>query len=207
MNKAVIGLQWGDEGKGKIVDYLSEDFDLVVRYQGGNNAGHTVIVDDTTYKLNLIPSGVIRGKNCYLGQGVVLDPDHFYNEYDQIKKKIKNPKVFLSSNISLILEYHKQLDKINESILNIEKKIGTTSKGIGPAYQDKVGRKSIKLYDLKSKKIVEEKMYSIKEYYDPILEKFNENKINVEKTVKDLQIFYELVKDLIIDNSLIKKKI
>ena len=208
MNKVdvLLGLQWGDEGKGKIVDYLSEDFDLVVRYQGGNNAGHTVIVDDTTYKLNLIPSGVIRGKNCYLGQGVVLDPDHFYNEYDQIKKKIKNPKVFLSSNISLILEYHKQLDKINESILNIEKKIGTTSKGIGPAYQDKVGRKSIKLYDLKSKKIVEEKMYSIKEYYDPILEKFNENKINVEKTVKDLQIFYELVKDLIIDNSLIKKK-
>ena len=122
MNKAVIGLQWGDEGKGKIVDYLSEDFDLVVRYQGGNNAGHTVIVDDTTYKLNLIPSGVIRGKNFYLGQGVFLDPDHFYNEYDQIKK-IKNPKIFLSSNISLILEYHKQLDKINELILKMKKKL------------------------------------------------------------------------------------
>ena len=206
MNKAVIGLQWGDEGKGKIVDYLSEDFDLVVRYQGGNNAGHTVIVDDTTYKLNLIPSGVIRGKDCYLGQGVVLDPDHFSKEYDQIVKKIKNPKVFLSSNISLILEYHKQLDKINESILNNEKKIGTTSKGIGPAYQDKVGRKSIKLYDLKSKNTIEEKIHSIKKFYDPILEKFNESKINVEQTVKDLQIFYELVKDLIIDNSLIKKK-
>ena len=97
------------------------------------------------------------------------------------------------------------MDKINESILNIEKKIELLLRVIGPAYQDKVGRKSIKLYDLKSKKIVEEKMYSIKEYYDPILEKFNENKINVEKTVKDLQIFYELVKDLIIDNSLIKK--
>tara|TARA_B100000575_G_C23086412_1_gene626132 strand:- start:18 stop:1271 length:1254 start_codon:yes stop_codon:yes gene_type:complete len=206
MNKAVIGLQWGDEGKGKIVDYLSENFDLVVRYQGGNNAGHTVIVDDTTYKLNLIPSGVIRGKNCYLGQGVVLDPSHFYNEYYEITKKIENPKIFLSSNISLILEYHKQLDKINESILNSEKKIGTTSKGIGPAYQDKVGRKSIKLYDLKSKKIVEEKIHSIKKFYDPILEKFNESKINVEKTVKDLQIFYELVKELIIDNSLIKKQ-
>ena len=206
MNKAVIGLQWGDEGKGKIVDYLSEDFDLVVRYQGGNNAGHTVVVDDTTYKLNLIPSGVIRGKNCYLGQGVVLDPDHFCNEYDEIKKKIENPRVFLSSNISLILGYHKQLDKINESILNSDKKIGTTSKGIGPAYQDKVGRKSIKLYDLKSKKIIEEKIYTIKKFYDPILEKFNESKINVEKTVKDLQIFYELVKELIIDNSLIKKK-
>ena len=206
MNKAVIGLQWGDEGKGKIVDYLSEAFDLVVRYQGGNNAGHTVIVDDTTYKLNLIPSGVIRGKICFLGQGVVLDPNHFSNEYDQIKKKINNPKIYLSSNISLILDYHKQLDKINESILNSEKKIGTTSKGIGPAYQDKVGRKSIKLYDLKSKKIIEEKMHSIKKFYDPILESFNESKINIEKTIQDLLIFYDVVNELIVDNSQIKKE-
>ncbi len=206
MNKAVIGLQWGDEGKGKIVDYLSEDFDLVVRYQGGNNAGHTVIVDDTTYKLNLIPSGVIRGKICFLGQGVVLDPNHFSNEYDQIKKKINNPEIYLSSNISLILDYHKQLDKINESILNTEKKIGTTSKGIGPAYQDKVGRKSIKLYDLKSKKIIEEKMNSIKKFYDPILESFNESKINIEQTIQDLLIFYDVVNELIVDNSQIKKE-
>ena len=206
MNKAVIGLQWGDEGKGKIVDYLSEDFDLVVRYQGGNNAGHTVIVDDTTYKLNLIPSGVIRGKICFLGQGVVLDPNHFSNEYDQIKKKINNPKIYLSSNISLILDYHKQLDKINESILNSEKKIGTTSKGIGPAYQDKVGRKSIKLYDLKSKKIIEEKMHSIKKFYDPILESFNESEINIEQTIQDLLIFYDVVNELIVDNSKIKKE-
>ena len=206
MNKAVIGLQWGDEGKGKIVDYLSEDFDLVVRYQGGNNAGHTVIVDETTYKLNLIPSGVIRGKICFLGQGVVLDPNHFYNEYDQIKKKINNPKIYLSSNISLILDYHKQLDKINESILNTEKKIGTTSKGIGPAYQDKVGRKSIKLYDLKSKKIIEEKMHSIKKFYDPILESFNESKINIEQTIQDLRSFYDVVNELIVDNSQIKKE-
>ena len=206
MNKAVIGLQWGDEGKGKIVDYLSEDFDLVVRYQGGNNAGHTVIVDDTTYKLNLIPSGVIRGKICFLGQGVVLDPNHFSNEYDQIKKKINNPKIYLSSNISLILDYHKQLDKINESILNTEKKIGTTSKGIGPAYQDKVGRKSIKLYDLKSKKIIEEKMHSIKKFYDPILENFNESKINIEQTIQDLLSFHNVVNELIVDNSQIKKE-
>ena len=206
MNKAVIGLQWGDEGKGKIVDYLSEDFDLVVRYQGGNNAGHTVIVDDTTYKLNLIPSGVIRGKICFLGQGVVLDPNHFSNEYDQIKRKINNPKIYLSSNISLILDYHKQLDKINESILNTEKKIGTTSKGIGPAYQDKVGRKSIKLYDLKSKKIIEEKMHSIKKFYDPILESFNESKINIEQTIQDLLSFYDVVNYLIVDNSQIKKE-
>ena len=206
MNKAIIGLQWGDEGKGKIVDYLSEDFELVVRYQGGNNAGHTVIVDDNTYKLNLIPSGVIRGKTCFLGQGVVLDPDHFSKEYYQIKKKLDNPKVFLSSNISLILEYHKQLDKINESILNNKKKIGTTSKGIGPAYQDKVGRKSVKLYDLKSKNTIEEKIYSIKRFYDPILHNFDENKINIEQTVQDLLNFYDLIKELIVDNSSIKKE-
>jgi len=206
MNKAVIGLQWGDEGKGKIVDYLSEEFDLVVRYQGGNNAGHTVIVDDNTYKLNLIPSGVIRGKVCFLGQGVVLDPSHFYNEYYQITKKIDNPKVFLSSNISLILEYHKQLDKINELILKNEKKIGTTSKGIGPAYQDKVGRKSIKLYDLKSKNTLIEKLQTIKKFYDPILERFDENKINIEHTILELLNFYDLVKELIIDNSFIKKE-
>ena len=206
MNKAVIGLQWGDEGKGKIVDYLSEDFDLVVRYQGGNNAGHTVIVDDLTYKLNLIPSGVIRGKTCYLGQGVVLDPEHFSKEYDQIKRKIHNPKVFLSSNISLILEYHKQLDKINESILNNYKKIGTTSKGIGPAYQDKVGRKSIKLYDLKSKNIIEEKIQQIKKFYDPILESFGESKIDINEISQNLLSFYDLVKELIVDNSLIKKQ-
>ncbi len=206
MNTAVIGLQWGDEGKGKIVDYLSEEFDLVVRYQGGNNAGHTVIVDDTTYKLNLIPSGIIRGKVCYLGQGVVLDPNHFYNEYDQITKKIDSPKIFLSSNISLILEYHKQLDKINELILKNENKIGTTSKGIGPAYQDKVGRKSIKLYDLKSKNLIEEKLETIKKFYDPILESFDETKINIDKTVQDLLNFYDLVKELIVDNSFIKKE-
>tara|TARA_B100000963_G_scaffold193546_1_gene168436 strand:+ start:8457 stop:9710 length:1254 start_codon:yes stop_codon:yes gene_type:complete len=206
MNKAVIGLQWGDEGKGKIVDYLSEGFDLVVRYQGGNNAGHTVIVDSQIYKFNLIPSGVIRGKICYLGQGVVLDPNHFAKEYDQIITKIDNPKIFLSSNISLILEYHKQLDKINESILNSEKKIGTTSKGIGPAYQDKVGRKSIKLYDLKSKKTIEEKIKSIKMFYDPILENFHESKINIEQTVEGLVDFYGKVKELIVDNSLIKKQ-
>ena len=206
MNKAVIGLQWGDEGKGKIVDYLSEEFDLVVRYQGGNNAGHTVIVDDKTYKLNLIPSGVIRGKVCFLGQGVVLDPNHFYNEYYQITKKIDNPKVFLSSNISLILEYHKQLDKVNELILKNEKKIGTTSKGIGPAYQDKVGRKSIKLYDLKSKNTLIEKLQTIKKFYDPILERFDENKINIEHTILELLNFYDLVKELIIDNSFIKKE-
>ncbi len=206
MNTAVIGLQWGDEGKGKIVDYLSEEFDLVVRYQGGNNAGHTVIVDDTTYKLNLIPSGIIRGKVCFLGQGVVLDPNHFYKEFDQITKKIESPKIYLSSNISLILEYHKQLDKINELILKNEKKIGTTSKGIGPAYQDKVGRKSIKLYDLKSKNIIEEKLDTIKKFYDPILENFDESKINIDKTVQDLLSFYDLVKELIIDNSFIKKE-
>ncbi len=204
MNKAVIGLQWGDEGKGKIVDFLSEKFDLVARYQGGNNAGHTVIVEDITYKLNLIPSGVIRGKVCFLGQGIVLDPEHFLNEYEQICEKISYPKIYLSSNIPLILPYHKQLDKINESILSGEDKIGTTAKGIGPAYQDKVGRKSIKLYDLKSLDKVREKLENIKKFYDPVLNAYQEEPINIDKYISILDSFYTKVGQLIIDNSYIK---
>jgi adenylosuccinate synthase len=205
MNKAVIGLQWGDEGKGKIVDFLSDKFDLVARYQGGNNAGHTVIVEDITYKLNLIPSGVIRGKVCFLGQGIVLDPEHFLKEYEQICEKISNPKIYLSSNIPLILPYHKQLDKINESILSGEDKIGTTAKGIGPAYQDKVGRKSIKLYDLKSLNKIREKFENIKKFYDPVLNAYQEELINIDKYISILDSFYTKVGPLIIDNSYIKK--
>ena len=205
MNKAVIGLQWGDEGKGKIVDYLSEKFDLVARYQGGNNAGHTVIVEDVTYKLNLIPSGVIRGKVCFLGQGIVLDPDHFLKEYQQICEKISNPNIYLSSNIPLILPYHKQLDKINESILTGEDKIGTTAKGIGPAYQDKVGRKSIKLYELKSLDKIKEKLESIKKFYDPVLNAYQEDTINIDQYLTILDSFYKEVGSLIVDNSFIKK--
>ena len=197
MNKAIIGLQWGDEGKGKIVDYLSVDYDLVVRYQGGNNAGHTVIVDENTYKLNLIPSGAIRGKVCFLGQGVILDPEHFVNELNLFKEKIPNPTIYLSSNISLILDYHKKLDKINESILEGSDKIGTTAKGIGPAYQDKVGRKSIKLSDLSNEKI----LISKKNFYDPILIKFNENPIDASKYLKFLSDKYVALKDIIKDNN------
>ena len=204
MNKAVIGLQWGDEGKGKIVDFLSENFDLVTRYQGGNNAGHTVIVENITYKLNLIPSGVIRGKVCFLGQGIVLDPDHFVQEYKKIIEKIKDPRIYLSSNIPLILNYHKQLDRINESILTGESKIGTTSKGIGPAYQDKVGRKSIKLYDLTNSQILKEKLSTIKQFYDPILNAFGEDTIDIDKTLESLNNFFIQVKSLIVDNNLIK---
>jgi adenylosuccinate synthase len=205
MNKAVIGLQWGDEGKGKIVDYLSENFDLVTRYQGGNNAGHTVIVENLTYKLNLIPSGVIRGKVCFLGQGIVLDPDHFIQEYKKITEKITDPLIYLSSNIPLILNYHKQLDRINESILTGESKIGTTSKGIGPAYQDKVGRKSIKLYDLTNPHSLKEKLSSIKKFYDPILKTFDEDLIDIDKNLELLNNFFSQVKNLIVDNNVIKK--
>ena len=203
--QAIVGGQWGDEGKGKIVDFLSEKFDLVARYQGGNNAGHTVIVEDITYKLNLIPSGVIRGKICFLGQGIVLDPEHFIKEYEQICEKISNPKIYLSSNIPLILPYHKQLDKINESILSGEDKIGTTAKGIGPAYQDKVGRKSIKLYDLKSTDKVREKLENIKKFYDPVLNAYQEEPINIDKYISILDSFYTKVGPLIIDNSYIKE--
>ena len=164
-----------------------------------------MIVEDITYKLNLIPSGIIRGKVCFLGQGIVLDPEHFLKEYEKICEKISNPKIYLSSNIPLILPYHKQLDKINESILSGEDKIGTTAKGIGPAYQDKVGRKSIKLYDLKSSEKVKEKLENIKKFYDPVLNAYQEEPINIEQYLSILDSFYTRVGSLIVDNSFIKK--
>ena len=129
----------------------------------------------------------------------------FIKEYEQICEKISNPKIYLSSNIPLILPYHKQLDKINESILSGEDKIGTTAKGIGPAYQDKVGRKSIKLYDLKSLDKVREKLENIKKFYDPVLKAYQEEPINIDKYISILDSFYTKVGPLIIDNSYIKK--
>ena len=132
--------------------------------------------------------------------------DHFYNEYDQITKKIENPKIFLSSNISLILEYHKQLDKINELILKKKKKLEPLLKALDLHTKIKLEERVLNLYDLKSKNIIEEKLETIKKFYDPILESFDESKINIDKTVQDLLSFYDLVKELIVDNSFIKKE-
>jgi adenylosuccinate synthase len=152
-NVVVIGAQWGDEGKGKIVDWLSERADIVVRFQGGHNAGHTLVIGNETYKLALLPSGVVRpGKLSVIGNGVVLDPWHLQGEIDALRKRgvdIGPHSLKIAENATLILPLHRELDQIREAAAG-EGKIGTTGRGIGPAYEDKVGRRAIRAQDLKN---------------------------------------------------------
>jgi adenylosuccinate synthase len=149
-NVVVVGSQWGDEGKGKIVDWLAERADVVVRYQGGHNAGHTLVIDGISYKTALIPSGVVSGKFSVIGNGVVVDPAHFATELDKLGAqgvKITPDILRIADNAPLILSVHRELDALREDATE-GFKIGTTKRGIGPAYEDKVGRRAIRLTDL-----------------------------------------------------------
>ena len=151
-NVVVVGAQWGDEGKGKIVDWLSEQADVVVRFQGGHNAGHTLVIDGVTYKLSLLPSGIVRGgKVSVIGNGVVVDPIALVAEIERLKGQgvDVSPKTLrLADNAALILPLHQELDGFRESNATSGTKIGTTKRGIGPAYEDKVGRRAIRVMDL-----------------------------------------------------------
>jgi adenylosuccinate synthase len=152
-NVVVVGAQWGDEGKGKIVDWLSERADIVVRFQGGHNAGHTLVIDGKIYKLALLPSGVVReGKLSIIGNGVVVDPWHLVSEIEGIRKQgiqIGPDQLKVAENATLILPLHRELDQLREEAAAAQK-IGTTGRGIGPAYEDKVGRRAIRVQDLRN---------------------------------------------------------
>ena len=152
-NVVVIGAQWGDEGKGKIVDWLSQRADIVVRFQGGHNAGHTLVIGNETYKLALLPSGVVRkGKLSVIGNGVVLDPWHLVGEIDALRQRgieIGPSNLKIAENTTLILPLHRELDQLREAAAG-DQRIGTTGRGIGPAYEDKVGRRAIRAQDLKN---------------------------------------------------------
>ena len=174
-NVGVVGVQWGDEGKGKIIDYLSTYADVIVRFQGGANAGHTIVVGNERVILHLIPSGILReGKFCVIGNGVVLDPEVLQKEMDELKKLgyMRDDKKFLVSGLThLIMPYHKKLDQLKES--RSARKIGTTGRGIGPAYEDRTNRTGIRVVDLLDKKVfrrkvkdnLEIKNFLIKKYY------------------------------------------
>ena len=149
-NVAVIGAQWGDEGKGKIVDWLAERADVVVRFQGGHNAGHTLVVGDTTYKLSLLPSGIVRGTPSLIGNGVVLDPWALKAEVERLREQgvtVTPDTLMIADSCPLILPFHRDLDGLREDASGAGK-IGTTRRGIGPAYEDKVGRRAIRVCDL-----------------------------------------------------------
>ena len=151
-NVVVIGAQWGDEGKGKIVDWLSERADVVVRFQGGHNAGHTLVIDKITYKLSLLPAGIVRpGKLAIIGNGVVVDPWALLEEIDTVRRQgvaVSRDNLRIADNAVLILPLHRELDVIRENAAGAGK-IGTTGRGIGPAYEDKVGRRALRVSDLK----------------------------------------------------------
>jgi len=185
----IIGTQWGDEGKGKVVDYFSKNADYVVRYHGGNNAGHTIKVGEEVYKLHLIPSGVIQGKTGVIGNGVVLDPEMLIKEIDELTKRGIKPKILISDRTNIIMPYHKILDGAEEKYLG-DKKIGTTKRGIGPCYSDKVARRGIRAVDITDKNMLSKKLDEIIPIKQRILDVYNIDKKLDKKEILDTYIRY-----------------
>ena len=188
-NVVVIGSQWGDEGKGKIVDWLSSEADVVVRFQGGHNAGHTLVIDGVTYKLRLLPSGIVRkDKISIIGNGVVIDPWALLEEIEEIKSKgvvINTNNLIISESANLILPFHKEMDEIREDAAG-KAKIGTTRRGIGPAYEDKIGRRSIRVMDLLSEKNLEQRLETVLLHHNAIRKGLGKKIYLKEKLKKDL---------------------
>jgi|TARA_Y200000002_G_scaffold166829_1_gene137629 adenylosuccinate synthase len=188
-NIVVVGSQWGDEGKGKIVDWLSEQADIVIRFQGGHNAGHTLVINGITYKLRLLPSGIVRkNKVSVIGNGVVIDPWALLEEIDEIKSKGVNVNVenlIISESANLILPFHKEMDEIREDSAG-KGKIGTTRRGIGPAYEDKVGRRSIRVMDLRSEKNLEQRLDIVLTHHNAIRKGLGKKIFEKDQLKKDL---------------------
>ena len=188
-NVVVVGSQWGDEGKGKIVDWLSREADVVIRFQGGHNAGHTLVIDGVTYKLRLLPSGIVRkNKISIIGNGVVVDPWALLDEIEEIKSKgvdISQKNLILSEAASLILPFHREMDEIREDAAG-KAKIGTTRRGIGPAYEDKVGRRSIRVMDLVSEKNLDHRLETVLMHHNAIRKGLGKEIYQKDKLKEDL---------------------
>ena len=199
-NLIVIGTQWGDEGKGKIVDLLSSEADTIVRFQGGHNAGHTLVVGDKIFKLSLLPSGIIReNKIAVIGNGVVLDPWKLLEEIEQLSSrgiKIGSERLIISENTPLILPFHKDLDLLREKRAGKEK-IGTTGRGIGPAYEDKVGRRAIRTGDLQNADEIKRKLKNMKVHHDILRAGLGAPDINEEQLFHELTQVGEKIKTFI----------
>ena len=188
-NVVVVGSQWGDEGKGKIVDWLSSEADVVVRFQGGHNAGHTLVINGVTYKLRLLPSGIVRKKKIsIIGNGVVVDPWALLDEIEELKSKgvkISPKNLIISESANLILPFHKEMDEIREDSAG-KAKIGTTRRGIGPAYEDKVGRRSIRVMDLLSKENLNHRLETVLMHHNAIRKGLGKNIFKKDKLKNDL---------------------
>ena len=188
-NVVVVGSQWGDEGKGKIVDWLSSEADVVVRFQGGHNAGHTLVIDGVTYKLRLLPSGIVRkNKVSIIGNGVVVDPWALIDEIKEIKSKgvnVDEKNLILSESANLILPFHKEMDEIREDSAG-KAKIGTTRRGIGPAYEDKIGRRSIRVMDLMSESNLDHRLETVLIHHNAIRKGLGKKIFQKDQLKKDL---------------------
>ncbi len=188
-NVTVVGAQWGDEGKGKIVDWLSERADIVVRFQGGHNAGHTLVIGDNTYKLSLLPSGVVRpGKLGVIGNGVVVDPWALTQEIEQLKSQgvaVSRENLRIAENATLILPAHRELDVLREAAAGTGK-IGTTGRGIGPAYEDKVGRRAIRVQDLRNLDTLGPKVDRILVHHNALRRGLGHPELSKEKLMAEL---------------------
>lgn len=208
-NVAIIGLQWGDEGKGKIVDFLADQFDAVVRFQGGHNAGHTIKVGDKTYKLNLLPSGVIRDKFSVIGSGVVIDPKALFNEIAKIQDagiKITPQKLVIADNCCLILPVHSELDQLLEEKKGA-KKIGTTGRGIGPSYEDKAGRRAIRVCDLFDEKNLKERLENLLFYHNLLRKSLGVTEVKVEDYLQELRELKTKLEPYVVPSYEIYKKL
>ncbi len=188
-NVVVVGSQWGDEGKGKIVDWLSSQADVVIRFQGGHNAGHTLVIDGITYKLRLLPSGIVRkDKVSVIGNGVVIDPWALLDEIKEIREKgvnINEKNLIISEAANLILPFHREMDEIREDAAG-KAKIGTTRRGIGPAYEDKVGRRSIRVMDLISEKNLDHRLETVLMHHNAIRKGLGKEIFKKDKLKKEL---------------------
>ena len=188
-NVAVVGSQWGDEGKGKIVDWLSNKADVVIRFQGGHNAGHTLVINGIIYKLRLLPSGIVRkGKISIIGNGVVVDPWALIEEIKELRSKgikVNEKNLIISESANLILPFHKEMDEIREDAAG-KAKIGTTRRGIGPAYEDKIGRRSIRVMDLVSEKNLDKRLETVLIHHNAIRKGLGKKTFKKEKLKKDL---------------------
>ena len=195
-NVVVVGAQWGDEGKGKIVDWLSERADVVVRYQGGHNAGHTLVIDGTTYKLSLLPSGIVRkGKISVIGNGVVVDPWALVDEIDRLSGQgvsITPDNLMIAENASLILPVHGELDVLREGAAT-GTKIGTTKRGIGPAYEDKVGRRAIRMIDLSDRDTLASKIDGLLDHHNALRRGLGEPEADRDALLAKLQDIAEKI--------------
>ena len=187
-NVVVVGSQWGDEGKGKIVDWLAERADVIVRYQGGHNAGHTLVIDGVSYKLSLLPSGVVSGKLSVIGNGVVVDPHHFVKELEKLGSQgvhVTPDVLKIAENAPLILSVHRELDATRENS-NSGLKIGTTKRGIGPAYEDKVGRRAIRVCDLADPATLKDKIERLLAHHNALRRGMNLSEFSADALYDEL---------------------